>query len=141
MTLVFLYGPPAFGKLTVATALARLTGYRVFHNHVTIDMVRSVFDFGEGPFWSLVDRYRVELIEAAAQANIPGVILTFVYAQGTDDAFVRRIVEAVQPRRPGVLRPSHLQPEGAAAPRPAALAPRVPQGDGGLLTARAARAP
>lgn len=102
-TLVFLYGPPASGKLTVAQALAKLTGYRVFHNHLTIDLVRSLFDWGEGPFWSLVDRYRLEFIDAAAEAGLPGLIFTFVYARGADDAFVARIVDAVARHRGRVV--------------------------------------
>lgn len=95
MRLIFIYGPPAVGKLTVATALAKLTGFKVFHNHLTIDLVKSIFDWGEGPFWELVDRYRLELLGAAASANVPGVIFTFVYARGSDDEFVRRVVETV----------------------------------------------
>jgi len=35
MKLVFIYGPPAVGKLTVANALAKVTGFKVFHNHLT----------------------------------------------------------------------------------------------------------
>jgi hypothetical protein len=96
MNLVFIYGPPAVGKLTVANALAKLTGYRVFHNHLTIDLVRSIFDWGQGPFFTLVDRYRLELIEAAAKADVPGLIFTFVYAKDHDDGFVKSVVGAVE---------------------------------------------
>ncbi len=35
MQLVFLYGPPGVGKLTVGNALSALTGYKLFHNHLT----------------------------------------------------------------------------------------------------------
>ena len=102
MRLVFLYGPPAVGKLTVAKALARLTGYKVFHNHLTIDLVESIFDWGTGPFWrtgpfwTLVNKYRLELIETAARERVPGLIFTFVYAKPNDDAFVRRVVRRVK---------------------------------------------
>jgi len=34
MNLVFLHGPAASGKLTVGRELSRLTGYRLFHNHL-----------------------------------------------------------------------------------------------------------
>ena len=37
MKLVVLHGPPAVGKLTVARELARLTGWRLFHNHLVVD--------------------------------------------------------------------------------------------------------
>ncbi len=95
MKLVFLYGPPAAGKLTVALALSTLTGYKVFHNHLTIDLVNSVFDWGTRQFWDFVNRYRLELIEAAAKSNVPGLIFTFVYAHPGDDRFVRQVVQAV----------------------------------------------
>ncbi len=32
--LLYLYGPPASGKLTVATALAKLTGFSLFQPHL-----------------------------------------------------------------------------------------------------------
>ncbi len=96
MKLVFIYGPPAVGKLTVAKELLKLTGFKVFHNHLTIDLVKSIFEWGEGPFWELVDRFRLELVKAATEANIPGVIFTFVYAKTHDDGFVRRIVKVVE---------------------------------------------
>ncbi len=43
MTFVLLYGPPAVGKLTVANELAKLTDFKVFHNHLSIDLVEAVF--------------------------------------------------------------------------------------------------
>ena len=43
MRLVFIYGPPGVGKLTVATALATLTGYRLCHNHLTVNLVTALF--------------------------------------------------------------------------------------------------
>jgi broad-specificity NMP kinase len=46
MRLIFLYGLPGVGKLTVARELAEFTGFKVFHNHLTVDLVGSVFDFG-----------------------------------------------------------------------------------------------
>ena len=50
MKLVILYGAPASGKLTIATELGKRTGFKVFHNHLSIDCVRPVFDFGTPPF-------------------------------------------------------------------------------------------
>lgn len=96
MRLVFLYGPPAVGKLAVAKELSRITGYRIFHNHLTIDLVQSIFNWGAGPFWHLVDRYRLELIEMAAREKIDGLIFTFVYAKSHDDSFVRKVVRRVE---------------------------------------------
>ena len=49
--LVFLYGPPAVGKLTVARAIADRLPFKILHNHVTIDAVKEVLPFGSDPFW------------------------------------------------------------------------------------------
>ena len=46
MKLVFLYGPPAVGKFTVAKELAALTGFKLFHNHLTVDVATSIFEHG-----------------------------------------------------------------------------------------------
>jgi hypothetical protein len=41
--LVFLHGPAASGKLTVARALEARVGYPVFHNHLVVDLLTTVF--------------------------------------------------------------------------------------------------
>jgi chloramphenicol 3-O-phosphotransferase len=95
LKLVFIYGPMAVGKLTVARELARLTGFRIYHNHVSIDFVKSVFDFGTPAFWRLVDKFRREMIEEAAKEGVD-TIFTFVYAKGSDDEFVCDIARRVE---------------------------------------------
>ncbi|OLE70972.1 hypothetical protein AUF78_04195 [archaeon 13_1_20CM_2_51_12] len=47
--LVFIYGPPAVGKLTVAIELSKQIGFKLYHNHVSIDFVKSIFQFGTPP--------------------------------------------------------------------------------------------
>lgn len=75
MKLVFLYGLPATGKLTVARELADLTGYRVFHNHLTVDLLLSVFDFGTPAFVELREQIWLSVFERAA--ILDGLIFTF----------------------------------------------------------------
>ena len=42
--------PPATGKLTIATELAVLTGYTLFHNHLSLNLAREIFpDFDDKP--------------------------------------------------------------------------------------------
>jgi shikimate kinase len=83
MDLVFIYGPPGVGKLTVAQELARLTGYRLFDNHASIDVIRRVFDFNDEAFWPLVRRLRYDVLEAACQHGV-SLISTGAYAHGKD---------------------------------------------------------
>lgn len=103
MKLVVIYGPPAAGKLTVATELARMTGFKLFHNHLANDLVHSLFPYGSPPFVKYVERFRIELLEAAARERIPGVIFTFVYAHKEDDAVMRRWLRRLKKYRVRVV--------------------------------------
>jgi shikimate kinase len=96
MHLVVLYGAPGAGKLTVARELATLTGYKVFHNHLTVDLVGAVFPFGSEPFDRLCTRFRLDMIHEAALASVPGMIFTFVYAAGTDNEYFRNIIDTAE---------------------------------------------
>lgn len=95
MNLIVIYGPPAVGKLTIAKALATLTGYTVFHNHMTVDVLDSLIGYGRRGFFQLLDRVRLVIFEGAARAKVPGIIFTFVYAHPHDIAFVRQMIRAV----------------------------------------------
>lgn len=79
-TLVFMVGPPAVGKMTVGVELARRTGFRLFHNHHTIDLVLEFFPFGSPPFGRLVRDFRRRIFEEVAQSDLPGLIFTYVWA-------------------------------------------------------------
>jgi tRNA uridine 5-carbamoylmethylation protein Kti12 len=96
MKLLYIYGPPAAGKLTVAKELSKLTGYKIFHNHLTLDPVEVVLDWGSDRFFDLVNKYRLELMEAAAKEGIPGLIFTYVYGKGCDDSFVKNVIKRIK---------------------------------------------
>jgi hypothetical protein len=46
MKLILLYGPLAAGKLTIAKEIARLTGFKVFHSHLSVNLVEAIFSRG-----------------------------------------------------------------------------------------------
>lgn len=96
MNFVFIYGPPAVGKLTVAKELARLTGYKLFHNHLTVDLVTSIFPFDSEQLSRLSGKFRLEMFEEAAKANIDGLVFTMVYGPEADDEFIQKVVSIVE---------------------------------------------
>lgn len=84
--LVWIYGPPAAGKFTIGSALADLTGYAFFHNHLTVAAVHPVFP--TDPWRSrMLKRLRGDMIEAAAEAGVD-VIFTLAYSGAVDDPWV-----------------------------------------------------
>jgi len=93
MKLLFIYGPPAVGKLTVAREVAKRTGFKVFHNHLSIDAIQPIFDFGSKPFFKLVEMIRVETVAEAARENVD-LIYTFCYAKGLDESHVEKVEQA-----------------------------------------------
>jgi hypothetical protein len=95
MNLIFIYGPPGVGKLTVAQELSRATRFKVFHNHVSIDCVIPVFDFGTKPFSRALDRVRFAVFDEAAREGVD-LIFTFVYAFPEDTPFVERVCANVE---------------------------------------------
>lgn len=95
--MIFLYGPPAVGKLTVARLVAERSGFKVMHNHLTIDAVTPILEFGTPAFNHVVHRFRVELIQGAASAGVD-LVCTFVYATGDE----RVVDELVAPYRGAV---------------------------------------
>lgn len=95
MKLVFLHGPVACGKLTVASELADRTGWRLFHNHLTVDLVTALFDFGSPPFARLREAIWLEAFAEAARAG-ESLIFTFAPEGTVDGSFPTRAADLVR---------------------------------------------
>ena len=93
MKLIILFGPPAVGKMTVGRELARATGLKLFHNHMTIDLLLNFFEFGTKEFSRLNSLFRKEIFSAVAASELPGLIFTYVWALNDprDKAYIDRI--------------------------------------------------
>src|SRR5450631_701892 len=107
MNLLFLHGAPAVGKLTVAKALLDMVPGRLFDNHASIDLARTIFDFGAPGFWELVHSVRYSALDAAAEHGVPLVVMTFCYAEPEDLPQFEKFEEIMQ-RRGGELLPVFL---------------------------------
>ena len=80
MSLIILIGPHAVGKMTIGQALETVSGYKLFHNHMTIEMVAPFFSYSTPEGRGLVNRLRQEFFNAFATSDAPGYIFTFVSA-------------------------------------------------------------
>ena len=85
MHFVFVFGPPAVGKMTVGRALAARTGYKLLHNHMTVEPVLEIFEFGSPPFGRLVSEFRRRVVEEALAADLDGLVFTMVWGLELDE--------------------------------------------------------
>ena len=76
---VLIVGPQAVGKMTVGHELEKITELKLFHNHVTIELVQPFFDYGTPAGNRLVKLFRREMFEEFAKSEMYGVIFTFVW--------------------------------------------------------------
>ena len=60
MKFILLFGPQAVGKMTIGHELEKVTDLKLFHNHMTIELVKPFFDFGTPSFHRLVNLFRNE---------------------------------------------------------------------------------
>ena len=108
MRLIFLHGAPASGKYTIAQLLHASHGVLNFHNHLTIDVAKSLFEFGTPEFWDLTHRLRRTALAARAEAGSADVVFTNCYSSPHDDPIVEALeLEVVS--RGGAFLPVFLE--------------------------------
>lgn len=96
MKLIFLHGLPGVGKLTVASELQALTGFGIFHNHLAVDLVESVFEFGSQAFVELREMIWLAVFSRAAEAKLAGLIFTFAFDRTVRSSFVGNVRSVVE---------------------------------------------
>lgn len=79
MKLVLIFGPQAVGKMTVGQELSKITELKLFHNHMTIDLVSNFFDYGTKEGRNLVNTYRMEMFKTVAKSDLDGLIFTYTW--------------------------------------------------------------
>ena len=76
--LVIIIGPHAVGKMTVGQELAKITELRLFHNHMSIELTRKLFDHSEPEWQELNGAIRQKVFELFSHSELPGLIFTFM---------------------------------------------------------------
>ncbi|WP_313135052.1 AAA family ATPase [Anaerocolumna sp.] len=85
MKLVIIFGPHAVGKMTVGQELAKITGLKLFHNHMTIDIVSDLFANMPQERRRLTELFRKEIFETYAKSDEYGMTFTFMWAFDSKD--------------------------------------------------------
>ena len=96
MKLVFLIGAGAVGKMTVGQELMKLTGLRLFHNHMTIEPVIEIFGSFNG---HAISRLREVIFEEFARSDQKGMIFTYMWAfdQQADWDYLAHVKDIFRP--------------------------------------------
>ena len=96
MKFVLITGNSAVGKMTVGQELAKRTGLRLFHNHMTIEPVLEIFGFFHR---NTVMRLREVVFEEFARSECYGMIFTYMWAfdQQADWDYVEHVKQIFAP--------------------------------------------
>lgn len=95
MKLIFISGLPGVGKLTVAKELSAITGHKLFHNHLTVDLLLSIFPFGSPQFVELRESIWLSVLEQACRADLHGLIFTFNAENTVRQSFVAALQQTI----------------------------------------------
>jgi len=79
MKLVIIFGPGAVGKMTVGRELANITGLKLFHNHMSLELANQFFDWSTDGFKKIDRLVRFGIFEVVAKSDLEGLIFTFVW--------------------------------------------------------------
>ncbi|WP_274307044.1 AAA family ATPase [Solibacillus daqui] len=100
MKFVHIFGPQAVGKMTVGQELAKITDLKLFHNHMTIDLVNHFFDYSTKEGKRLVNLLRQEIFEEVSKSDLYGMVFTYVWMfnQESDWDYVKRLSQLFESR-------------------------------------------
>ena len=66
--------------MTVGHELEKVTGLKLFHNHMTIELVAPFFSYSDVAGKRLVNLFREEIFKEVAKSDLEGLIFTYVWA-------------------------------------------------------------
>lgn len=76
MKFILITGPQAVGKMTVGQELVKITNFKLFHNHMTIELLTKIFDYSRESFRKLNEKIRIQIFEEFAKSDQEGMIFT-----------------------------------------------------------------
>lgn len=96
MKLVFIFGNAAVGKMTVGQELMKVTNLRLFHNHMTIELVIEIFGYFDG---KAISRLREVIFGEYASSKNYGLVFTYMWAfdQKSDWDYIEHVKNIFRP--------------------------------------------
>ena len=91
MDVIFLHGPAAVGKRTIGSLLSTLVDLPLFHNHLVVDAVNGLFEFGSEPFVDLREQMWLSAFDVAAKAS-----QSFVFTFSPEASVVPDLIPRLQ---------------------------------------------
>ena len=79
MKFIWIFGPPAVGKMTVGQELERRLGFTLFFNHMTLDEAEKVHPHSrdpDSPYRTLVRKLRLDYFREFVKSDSKGLIFT-----------------------------------------------------------------
>ncbi len=89
MKFVLITGPQAVGKMTVWQELSKITGLKLLHNHMTIEVLTKIFDYDKNAFRKLNEEFRKAIFEEYSASNEKGLIFTTTWEFDRKDEWNR----------------------------------------------------
>ena len=95
--LIFIFGGQASGKMTVGEELSKITGLKLFHNHMTVEIPNYFYGFPSDQknqelkgkhqelFWEMNDGIREVIFSNVAKSFLDGMIFTGAMDFGNDN--------------------------------------------------------
>jgi deoxyadenosine/deoxycytidine kinase len=96
MKIVFLYGPPAVGKLTVAKELHTKLGYKLLYNHMIINLLDDLFPFHNPSRRKLTREFRIRIIEEAIENDLNLIITAGTAGSPTLFHYFAELIDLVE---------------------------------------------
>lgn len=94
MKLIIIFGPQACGKMTVGKHLSKLTGYKMLHNHISIEVALQYFNWGTEEFGELDSTIRYKIFELLKRSGQEAMIFTFTWGLNLDSdwTYIKKLI-------------------------------------------------
>lgn len=108
MKFVIIFWPQAVGKMTVGHELEKITDLKLFHNHMTIELIAPLFGYGsKSPIGKrIVENFRNTIFEEFSNINQEWMIFTYIRAFNlkADREYIEKISKIFESKWADVYR-------------------------------------